>query len=113
MYRFSIKSALAASSIYWTHENKVWGSSADADRLYSKLAAVAAPSVATVRSQVPFDVPQLPTTGETCFLVKHYYNKGVKSTIHFIHRFPCYAGKWAKSAQDTINAAIAPPMPSK
>lgn len=53
----------------------------------------------------------LPDSGEGRYLAKHYYNNGVKATIHFVHRFPCYLGQWAKKAQTTIQSALdAPPV---
>lgn len=131
MSSFAIKSGVVSSTIYWSREYKVWGSSKDTAKLYGQLSAQADPSFKKLKSQIPIDVsahifrviygsndkhyilqvPLLPSSGEACFLVKHYYNNGVKNTIHFIHRFPCYLGQWAKKAQDTINSALdAPPV---
>lgn len=133
MSSFAIKSGIVASTIYWSREYKVWGNSKDTAKLYNQLSDQAANPLKQLKSQIPIDVsttvpilsvfslinnsstflqvPLLPSSGEACFLVKHYYNNGVKNTIHFIHRFPCYLGQWAKKAQDTINSALdAPPV---
>jgi MICOS complex subunit MIC13 len=56
----------------------------------------------------------LPQTGEIGYLTKHYYNTGVKNSIYFIHRFPCYLGQWSKQGSDAIKKALnAPPAAEK
>lgn len=51
-------------------------------------------------------MPLLPSSGEIRYLAHHYYNNGVKNTIHFIHMFPCYIGRWAKKGKDAITNVL-------
>ena len=58
-----------------------------------------------------FQLPQLPSTSELGFVTTHYYNRGVKSTIHFIEMLPCYTGQMIKKASDAVKKATeAPPV---
>lgn len=60
-----------------------------------------------------FQIPALPVSNEIGFVTKHYYNEGVKNSIYFIHRLPCYIGQYSKKASDAIMSAIEPVQPGQ
>ncbi|XP_053675902.1 MICOS complex subunit MIC13 homolog QIL1-like [Anopheles nili] len=107
MFRFAIKVGLAGSFIYYTKQEGIWEE--DTEKVYERYAAALKPHVESVKQQIPLDLPALPSSGELCFVTKHYYNEGVKNTIRFIHRLPCYAGQWAKKGSDAIKQALDAP----
>lgn len=67
MSSFAIKGGIAASTIYWSREYKVWGSSTDTAKLYSQLSAHADPSIKQLKAQIPIDV----STTKPIFSVLH------------------------------------------
>lgn len=56
LYSFSVKAAIATSAVYWTIENKVWGTSSQSTNLYNKLRHDAEPTLKSVRKQIPIEV---------------------------------------------------------
>ncbi|ETN66739.1 hypothetical protein AND_001479 [Anopheles darlingi] len=111
MFRFAIKTGIAGGAVYYSKEEGIWNE--DTEKVYERYAAALHPHVQSLKQQIPLDIPALPSSGEMCFVTKHYYNEGVKNTIHFIHRLPCYAGQWAKKGSDAIKKALdAPSAPA-
>ncbi|XP_055610227.1 MICOS complex subunit MIC13 homolog QIL1 [Uranotaenia lowii] len=106
MFRLAIKTGLAGGAVYYSREEGIWNE--NTDQVYERYSKAIEPHLVSIKQQIPVEVPALPTSGEMCFLTKHYYNEGVKSTINFIHRFPCYVGQWSKKATDAIKQAIEP-----
>ncbi|GAB0100858.1 MICOS complex subunit MIC13 [Sergentomyia squamirostris] len=118
MIKLLIKSALAYGAVKYTVDQGVWSSSERTTQLYGEIGNALNPHWSEVRKKIPLELPLLPTTGETCFVVKYYWNQGVKSTFHFIHRAPCYLGQWTKKAKDAVSGAFssfeeAPPVSTK
>ncbi|XP_055843440.1 MICOS complex subunit MIC13 homolog QIL1 [Episyrphus balteatus] len=107
--KLAIKSGLAYSAMHYACSLGVWGNSVQADKLYNEFKDKARPHVNSLQKQLPFDVPNLPQTGEVRFLAKHYYNNGVKSTFQFIIMLPCYAGQLIKKTKDAINKTLEAP----
>uniref|UniRef100_T1D5D1 MICOS complex subunit MIC13 n=1 Tax=Psorophora albipes TaxID=869069 RepID=T1D5D1_9DIPT len=107
MLRLAIKTGLAGGAVYYSREEGIWNE--NTDQVYERYSLALQPHLTSVKQQLPFEVPALPTSGEVCFLTKHYYNQGVKNTVYFIHRLPCYMGQWAKQASDAIKKAVEPP----
>ncbi|XP_043649252.1 MICOS complex subunit MIC13 homolog QIL1 [Drosophila teissieri] len=97
-----VRGGLVAGTVYYTQKVGIWGDSAQSDKLYNDIKSELRPHVQKLEKQLPFDVPQLPRTGEMRFLAKHYYNEGVKNTFRFIHMLPCYAGRGLKKVKDTF-----------
>uniref|UniRef100_A0A182N821 MICOS complex subunit MIC13 n=1 Tax=Anopheles dirus TaxID=7168 RepID=A0A182N821_9DIPT len=104
MFRFAIKVGITGGAVYYSKQEGIWEE--DTDKVYERYATALKPHLQSVKDQIPLDVPALPSSGELCFVTKHYYNEGVKSTINFIHRLPCYAGQWAKKGSDAIKQAL-------
>ncbi|XP_058459474.1 MICOS complex subunit MIC13 homolog QIL1 isoform X1 [Malaya genurostris] len=107
MLKILIKTGLAGSAVYYTRNEGIWNE--NTDKVYERYSSAMQPHIASVKQQIPIDVPALPKSGELCFLTTHYYNAGVKNTIYFIHRLPCYLGQWTKQTSDAIKKAINPP----
>ncbi|XP_058831048.1 MICOS complex subunit MIC13 homolog QIL1 [Topomyia yanbarensis] len=107
MLKFIAKNGLAGSAVYYTRKEGIWNE--NTDQVYERYSSALQPHIASVKQQIPIDVPALPKSGELCFLTTHYYNAGVKNTINFIHRLPCYMGQWTKKASDAIKKAVDPP----
>ncbi|XP_058459475.1 MICOS complex subunit MIC13 homolog QIL1 isoform X2 [Malaya genurostris] len=99
MLKILIKTGLAGSAVYYTRNEGIWNE--NTDKVYERYSSAMQPHIASV--------PALPKSGELCFLTTHYYNAGVKNTIYFIHRLPCYLGQWTKQTSDAIKKAINPP----
>ncbi|XP_017071975.1 MICOS complex subunit MIC13 homolog QIL1 [Drosophila eugracilis] len=99
---FLVRSGLVAGTVYYTQKVGVWGNTDQTDKLYNTVKSELCPYVKKLEKQLPFEVPQLPRTGEMRFLAKHYYNEGVKNTFHFIQMLPCYAGRGLKKVKDTF-----------
>uniref|UniRef100_A0A182KAE9 MICOS complex subunit MIC13 n=1 Tax=Anopheles christyi TaxID=43041 RepID=A0A182KAE9_9DIPT len=104
MFRFAVKVGLAGSAVYYSKQEGIWEE--DTEKVYERYATAMKPHIESLKQQIPLDIPALPSSGELCFVTKHYYNEGVKNTIHFIHRLPCYAGQWAKKGSDAIKQAL-------
>ncbi|XP_065086766.1 MICOS complex subunit MIC13 homolog QIL1 [Ochlerotatus camptorhynchus] len=106
MLRLAVKTGLAGGAVYYSREEGIWN--ANTDQVYERYSKALQPQLASVKQQIPVQVPALPTSGEVCFLTKHYWNEGVKGTVHFIHRLPCYLGQWTKKGTDAIKKAMDP-----
>lgn len=104
MFRFAIKVGLAGGAVYYSKQEGIWEE--NTEQVYERYGTALKPYLESVKKQIPLDIPALPSSGELCFVTKHYYNEGVKSTIHFIHRLPCYAGQLAKKGSDAIKQAL-------
>ncbi|XP_053682961.1 MICOS complex subunit MIC13 homolog QIL1 [Sabethes cyaneus] len=104
MFRFAIKASLAGGAVYYSRQEGIWKE--NTDEVYERYSKALQPHLASVKQQLPFEVPALPKSGELCFLTSHYYNQGVKNTIYFIHRIPCYLGQWTKKATDAVKKAM-------
>jgi len=100
--RFLLRGGLLGGAVYYTRQVGIWGDSDQSDKLYNTVKSELSPYVEKAKKQLPFEVPQLPRTGEMRFLAKHYYNEGVKNTFRFIHMLPCYAGRGLKKVKDTF-----------
>uniref|UniRef100_A0A182JEA2 MICOS complex subunit MIC13 n=1 Tax=Anopheles atroparvus TaxID=41427 RepID=A0A182JEA2_ANOAO len=107
MLRLAIKTSIAGGAVYYSKEEGIWNE--DTEKVYERYATALHPHVQSVKQQIPLDIPALPSSGEMCFVAKHYYNEGVKNTIHFIHRLPCYLGQWAKKGSDAVKQALDAP----
>lgn len=59
-----------------------------------------------------FQLPELPKSSELCFVVTHYYNRGVKGTVRFIEMLPCNAGQLIKKVNDSVKKALEQPAQS-
>ncbi|KAH8302730.1 hypothetical protein KR044_010213 [Drosophila immigrans] len=101
-YRLLVRGSLVAGTVYYTRKAGVWGSAEESDKLLNEVKGTLCPYVQKAKKQLPFEVPKLPQAGEVRFLVKHYYNEGVKSSFRFIHMLPCYAGRGLKKVKDTF-----------
>ncbi|EDW79945.1 uncharacterized protein Dwil_GK17742 [Drosophila willistoni] len=99
---FLVRGGLVAGAVYYTRKAGIWGSTEETEKLYNNVKNQLCPYVQQVQKKLPFEVPQLPKTGEMRFLAKHYYNEGVKSSFRFIHMLPCYAGRGLKKVKDTF-----------
>ncbi|SPP87321.1 MICOS complex subunit MIC13 homolog QIL1 [Drosophila guanche] len=97
-----VRGGLVASAVYYTNKVGIWSDSEQTEKLYNNVKSELCPYVQKAKKQLPFDVPQLPNTGEMRFLAKHYYNEGVKGSIRFVHMLPCYAGRGLKKVKDTF-----------
>ncbi|XP_044312715.1 MICOS complex subunit MIC13 homolog QIL1 [Drosophila rhopaloa] len=97
-----VRSGLLAGTVYYTRKVGIWGDTDQTDKLYNNVKAALCPYVQKLEKQLPFEVPELPRTGEMRFLAKHYYNEGVKNSFRFIHMLPCYAGRGLKKVKDTF-----------
>lgn len=102
----AIKSAVVYGAVKYSVDKGVWADSQTTEKLYNEICAHTCPKVQAVKKQLPFEVPLLPKSGELCFIVKYYYNQGVKATFNFVHMMPCYLGQWAKKGKDAINQAM-------
>lgn len=109
MLRLAVKTGLAGGAVYYSREEGIWNE--NTDQVYERYSTALQPHLASVKQQIPVEVPALPTTGELCFLTKHYWNEGVKGSIYFVHRLPCYLGQWTKKASDALKQAMNPPPP--
>ncbi|XP_055627677.1 MICOS complex subunit MIC13 homolog QIL1-like [Toxorhynchites rutilus septentrionalis] len=107
MLRFAIKAGLAGGAVYYSRQEGIWKE--NTDEVYERYCKALQPHLTSVRQYLPVEVPALPSSGEVNFLTKHYYNEGVKNTIYFIHRIPCYMGQWTKQASDAVKKALNPP----
>ncbi|XP_034111255.1 MICOS complex subunit MIC13 homolog QIL1 [Drosophila nasuta] len=97
-----VRGGLVAGTVYYTRKAGVWGNPEETDKLLNDVKGQLCPYVQKAKKQLPFEVPKLPQAGEVRFLVKHYYNEGVKSSFRFIHMLPCYAGRGLKKVKDTF-----------
>lgn len=104
-----VKTGLAGGAVYYSISTGVWGTGKQSEILYKECSNAMQPLCKEVSGKLPFEVPPLPKSGEVRFLAKHYYNEGVKSTIHFIYMLPCYSGQLVKKGYDAINQAIEAP----
>uniref|UniRef100_A0A8D8JL56 MICOS complex subunit MIC13 n=1 Tax=Culex pipiens TaxID=7175 RepID=A0A8D8JL56_CULPI len=104
MLRLTVKTGLAGGAVYYSREEGIWNE--NTDQVYERYATALQPHLASVKQQIPVEVPSLPSSGEVCFLTKHYYNEGVKSSIRFVHMMPCYLGQWTKKATDAVKQAM-------
>lgn len=106
-----VRGGMIVGAVYFTKKAGVWGSAEESEKLYNKIKGELRPHVQSLEKQLPFEVPSLPRTGEACFLAKHYYNQGVKSTFHFIEMLPCYTGQLMKKAKDKFEEFSQSPKP--
>uniref|UniRef100_A0A182M717 MICOS complex subunit MIC13 n=1 Tax=Anopheles culicifacies TaxID=139723 RepID=A0A182M717_9DIPT len=104
MFRFAIKAGLAGGAVYYSKQEGIWDE--NTEKVCERYSTALKPHLDTVKKQIPLDIPALPSSGELCFVTKHYYNEGVKSTFNFIHRLPCYAGQLVKKGSDAIKQAL-------
>ncbi|XP_058054514.1 MICOS complex subunit MIC13 homolog QIL1-like [Anopheles bellator] len=104
MLRFAIKTGIAGGTVYYTKKEGIWDE--NTEKVYERYAAALRPHVQSLKQQIPMDVPALPSSGEMCFVTKHYYNEGVKSTIHFIRKIPCYAGQLAMKGSNAVKKVL-------
>ncbi|EDS44109.1 conserved hypothetical protein [Culex quinquefasciatus] len=104
MLRLTVKTGLAGGAVYYSREEGIWNE--NTDQVYERYATALQPHLVSVKQQIPVEVPALPSSGEVCFLTKHYYNEGVKSSIRFVHMMPCYLGQWTKKATDAVKKAM-------
>lgn len=108
----AVKSGLAGGAIYYSKELGVWGDSNQSTKLYNCICKQMSPYTKQVSSKIPVELPYLPTTGEVRYLTKHYYNAGVKNTIHFVQMFPCYVGQYTSKGINAVKSALDAPPPS-
>ncbi|XP_059613371.1 MICOS complex subunit MIC13 homolog QIL1-like [Phlebotomus argentipes] len=101
-----IKSGLVYGAVKYSVDQGVWASSTKTTALYNDVGESLRPHWQGVRQKVPVELPLLPSSGEACFVVKYYWNQGVKASFNFIHRFPCYVGQWTKKAKDAVGGAL-------
>ncbi|XP_017098160.1 MICOS complex subunit MIC13 homolog QIL1 [Drosophila bipectinata] len=99
---FLLRCSAVGGVVYYTRSVGIWGSTDHTDKLYNNIKSELCPYVQKAKKQLPFEVPQLPKSGEIRFLAKHYYNEGVKSSFRFVHMLPCYAGRGLKKIKDTF-----------
>uniref|UniRef100_A0A182WA96 MICOS complex subunit MIC13 n=1 Tax=Anopheles minimus TaxID=112268 RepID=A0A182WA96_9DIPT len=104
MFRFAIKAGLAGGAMYFSKQEGIWDE--NTEKVYERYSTALKPHLDSVKKQIPLDIPAFPSSGELCFVTKHYYNEGVKSTFNFIHRLPCYAGQLVKRGSDAIKQAL-------
>lgn len=88
----------------------MWGNNQTTTKLYEKVSHELQPHLAKLKKQVPLEIPLLPSKGEVCYLVNHYYNNAVKESIKFINMLPCHVGRGIKYTKDGITKLLeAPP----
>lgn len=63
------------------------------------------PICKTVKSQINYKPPAMPSSGEIGFITNYYYNEGVKGTFRFVKMIPCYIGQGIKKVNDAVKNA--------
>lgn len=97
-----LRSGAIVAAFYYTKKTGIWGSPEETEQLYNSIKQTMQPHAENLERKLPFEVPPLPQTGELRYLVKHYYNNGVKSSFHFVDMLPCYTGQLANKIKVSI-----------
>ncbi|KAG8233703.1 hypothetical protein J437_LFUL014307 [Ladona fulva] len=89
--KFNVKAIIAGGSIFLTAKYGVWGNSDQTAELYGKTRNNIA-ALMKENSIPAIDVPDSPEIISTC---KHYWNKGVITTINAMIALPSNVSKWS------------------
>ncbi|XP_055378884.1 MICOS complex subunit MIC13 homolog QIL1 [Condylostylus longicornis] len=108
---FTIKSGVIYSAYYYTKIIGVWGPQVESEKIYNNVKDLCKPHWKNATKNINFTLPTLPAGSETSYLLKHYYNQGVKNTIYYIHMAPCLLGQFISKTKETITKSLdAPPV---
>jgi hypothetical protein len=118
--KFAVKSGICIYAIKYTVDEGAWSSSDDAIKFKENCcnAINGNEYYQTGKSHfltyVPVpELPQLPEKSELCYLTKYYWNQGVKGSIYYIRKTPCYIGQGVKKASDGITQLMNQPQPAE
>ncbi|CAD7002851.1 unnamed protein product [Ceratitis capitata] len=109
---FFVRAGLVVGAVYYSKKSGVWGTPEETEKIYNDIKETLRPHAKELEKKLPFEIPALPQTGEARFLVKHYYNEGVKKTFHFIEMLPCYTGQLLYKAKTEFDKFAQPPSPT-
>lgn len=111
MLKFGVKSVLLGSAVYYTIDKGVWKDSATTAAIYDELEKGMSPYVGELKSQVPYELPALPSNDRISYLFKYYWNCSVKATFRFLVELPTHTSNAAFKTYDFISSSLETPEP--
>ncbi|KAK5650753.1 hypothetical protein RI129_001782 [Pyrocoelia pectoralis] len=103
MIKFALKTGIALGTVYYAADQGLWKDSHETLKLYDKMCEAASPYVDQAKGHLPFEIPHLPKSNQTSYIVKQTWNKGVSATCMFLADLPHNISKWTKSG---VNLAM-------
>ncbi|CAH2229927.1 MICOS complex subunit MIC13 homolog QIL1-like [Pararge aegeria] len=108
MLKFTVKSAILGSAVYYTVDKGVWKDSTTTSELYEELEKGVSPYAGELRKQIPYELPPLPSNDRLTYLFKYYWNCGVKTTFRFLVDLPTHASNAAIKTYDFVSSSVEP-----
>ncbi|GBP35905.1 MICOS complex subunit MIC13 homolog QIL1 [Eumeta japonica] len=106
MLRFSIKSAILGSAVYYTVDKGVWKDSQTTSALYEELEKGVSPYAGEFKKKIPYELPPLPSSDRLSYLFKYYWNCGVKATFRFLADLPTHSTNAAIRSYEYISSSL-------
>ncbi|KOB76903.1 Protein QIL1 [Operophtera brumata] len=106
MLKFGVKLAVLGSAVYYTIDKGIWKDSATTSAFYEELESGVSPYVGELKKQIPYELPPLPSNDRLSYLMKYYWNCGVKTTFNFLVDLPTHTSNAAVKIYDTVSSSL-------
>lgn len=87
---------MITSAVYLTIDNGVWKDSETTGQLYENIRNKIKPYMKPIVEQIPFELPELPKTGDIVSTAKTTWNKGVMASCLFLIELPELSWEYIK-----------------
>ncbi|XP_026322355.1 MICOS complex subunit MIC13 homolog QIL1 [Hyposmocoma kahamanoa] len=113
MLKFGIKSAVLGGAVYYTIDKGMWKDSATTNALYEELEKGISPYVGELKKKIPYELPPLPTNDRASYLLKYYWNTGVKNTFKLLVDLPTHASNATIKVYQLVASTMQAAEPSQ
>ncbi|GJQ82566.1 hypothetical protein Trydic_g13021 [Trypoxylus dichotomus] len=104
MFKFAVKVGVAGGAVYYLADQGVWKDSNETTKLYEKINETLKPYIQEAKSQIPIDIPELPSTNRVSYLTKQYWNQGVSATFLYVGELPTHICNWTSKGIDAAKS---------
>ncbi|KAB0802435.1 hypothetical protein PPYR_04621 [Photinus pyralis] len=102
MIKFAVKAGIALGTVYYASDHGLWKDSHETLELYNKMCETASPYLDQAKDYLPVQIPELPKSNQTSYLLKRLWNKGVSTSCLFLADLPDNISKWTKNSFDVV-----------
>ncbi|XP_026684735.1 MICOS complex subunit MIC13 homolog QIL1, partial [Diaphorina citri] len=108
--RFGTKVGLVGAAVYYTNEYGVWQDADSSAKVVQELRKLyhqqVSPYVKDVKTNVPLEVPEIPSISDIGHSLGSSWNSGVLSTFNFLANLPSHVNQWTTDASNFINKQL-------
>ncbi|KAL1452692.1 hypothetical protein WDU94_006896 [Cyamophila willieti] len=115
--RFGTKVGLVGATVYYTNEYGVWNDADSSAKVVKELRSLyhqyVNPYVEEAKSNVPLEVPDIPSISQISHSIFSSWNSGVLYTSQFLINLPSHVSQWTTDASNFINKQLEASSESK